>query len=137
MNTILKQLKRKGKLNYTYQPLKNYRIIDEDKKVSFQGGKYKYYKEENDYYIIVNKEKINVKDLVTNENDQSDTNENNQSNDQLIGSIKNLTNNDLNFNINYPVDIEVQESYDKSVNLILNDNYNKPRMINSRFMSKT
>jgi hypothetical protein len=31
------------------------------------------------------------------------------------------------------VDIEVQPSYDGSVNLILNDGYNIPRLINSGF----
>lgn len=39
----------------------------------------------------------------------------------------------LKFNLQYPVNIEVQKSYDGSVNLILNDNYNIPRLINTRF----
>ena len=39
----------------------------------------------------------------------------------------------LGFSIRYPVDILTQQSYDGSINLILNDNLNKPRMINSRF----
>jgi hypothetical protein len=33
-----------------------------------------------------------------------------------------------------PIDIEVQPSYDGSVNLILNDDKNKPKLINSRFI---
>jgi len=33
----------------------------------------------------------------------------------------------------HPVDIIPQESYDGSVNLILNDGKNVPRLINSRF----
>jgi len=40
---------------------------------------------------------------------------------------------DLNFSLNNPVDIEIQPSYDGSVNLILSDNLNPPRLINSRF----
>lgn len=40
---------------------------------------------------------------------------------------------DLNFSLNSPVDIEIQASYDGTVNLILTDNLNPPRMVNSRF----
>ena len=49
------------------------------------------------------------------------------------GSLIDLDTDLLNFDINHPVDIEVQPSYDGSVNLILNDNKNIPRLINSRF----
>ena len=40
---------------------------------------------------------------------------------------------ELQFDINHPVDILPQYSYDGSVNLILNDGKNIPRLINSRF----
>jgi hypothetical protein len=39
----------------------------------------------------------------------------------------------LQFSLHHPVQIECQPSYDGSVNLILNDDINPPRMINSRF----
>ena len=39
----------------------------------------------------------------------------------------------LNFDLEHPVNIEVQPSYDGSVNLILNDDKNFPRLINSGF----
>lgn len=39
----------------------------------------------------------------------------------------------LNFDLRHPVDIEIQPSYDGSVNLILNDNKNTPMLINSGF----
>ena len=39
----------------------------------------------------------------------------------------------LEFDINHPVDIECQPSYDGSVNLLLNDDCGKPRIINSGF----
>lgn len=39
----------------------------------------------------------------------------------------------FNFSVNNPVNIEIQESYDGSVNLILNDGLNIPRLINSGF----
>lgn len=40
---------------------------------------------------------------------------------------------ELSFDINHPVDILPQWSYDGSVNLIINDGKNVPRLINSRF----
>lgn len=39
----------------------------------------------------------------------------------------------LNLDINHPVDIEIQPSYDGSVNLIINDDLNTPKLINTRF----
>ena len=39
----------------------------------------------------------------------------------------------LNFDMEHPVDILLQDSYDGAVNMILNDGKNKPRLINSRF----
>lgn len=39
----------------------------------------------------------------------------------------------LNMDLKHPVDIEIQESYDGSVNLIINDDKNEPRLINSGF----
>lgn len=49
------------------------------------------------------------------------------------GSLIDFTTDQLNFDLEHPVDIEVQPSYDGSVNLIINDNKNIPRLINSRF----
>ena len=49
------------------------------------------------------------------------------------GSLVDLDTDQLNFDLDHPVDIEVQPSYDGSVNLILNDDKNIPRLINSRF----
>lgn len=39
----------------------------------------------------------------------------------------------LNFDLQHPVDIIPQDSYDGSVNLVLNDGKNQPRLIGSRF----
>lgn len=39
----------------------------------------------------------------------------------------------FNFDLQHPVQIEAQQSYDGSVNLILNDDKNIPRLINTRF----
>lgn len=40
---------------------------------------------------------------------------------------------ELTFDVNHPVDVLPQYSYDGSVNLIINDGKNQPRLINSRF----
>lgn len=42
----------------------------------------------------------------------------------------------LNFDLEHPVDILCQKSYDGSVNLILNDGKNQPRLINTRFTAQ-
>ena len=39
----------------------------------------------------------------------------------------------LNFDLTHPVDIVCQPSYDGTVNLILNDNKNTPKLVNTRF----
>lgn len=49
------------------------------------------------------------------------------------GEIIDFSTKDLNFSINNPIDISVQPSYDGTVNLILTDDLNPPRLINSRF----
>lgn len=46
---------------------------------------------------------------------------------------QNFTTELLNFDLEHPVNIEIQPSYDGSVNLILNDDKNEPRLINSGF----
>ena len=49
------------------------------------------------------------------------------------GSLAELDTEKLNFSLTAPVDMIPQQSYDGSVNLIINDKRNPPRLINSRF----
>lgn len=51
------------------------------------------------------------------------------------GAIVDLDTKLLNFDLNHPVNLLCQNSYDGSVNVILNDGKNIPRLINSRFSS--
>lgn len=53
--------------------------------------------------------------------------------DEKTSRLKDFTTGHLNFDLEHPVDILIQESYDGSVNLILNDDKNSPRLVNSRF----
>lgn len=50
-----------------------------------------------------------------------------------VGKLKDFRTTALGFSLNNPVEITVQPSYDGTVNLILNDDKNPPRLINSRF----
>lgn len=51
------------------------------------------------------------------------------------GTLVNLDTNDLGFDLNHPVDIVTQQSYDGSINLVLNDGVSNPKLINTRFSS--
>ena len=51
--------------------------------------------------------------------------------DKTIGGF--TVTNKLNLSLNHPINIECQPSYDGTVNLILNDDLNPPRIINTRF----
>lgn len=52
---------------------------------------------------------------------------------QKNGHLDYFTTKKLNFDINHHINIDVEASYDGSVNLILSDNKNQPRLINSMF----
>jgi len=52
---------------------------------------------------------------------------------KISGELIDFSTTKLDYSINYPVEIEIQPSYDGTVNLILSDNHTPPRLINSRF----
>lgn len=127
-------LRQKGNLAYEYNPFYNYQT-DEDLFIV------------QDKYIIPAKKAINIKNgeiLNKKNNVWIDKRGRIIPNVQVItaesgtiwakaGSLVDLDTDQLNFDLDHPVDIEVQPSYDGSVNLILNDDKNIPRLINSRF----
>ena len=49
------------------------------------------------------------------------------------GVIEDFETDELQFDLNKPVDIECQPSYDGTVNLIINDDLNPPRIINTTY----
>lgn len=53
-----------------------------------------------------------------------------------VGKLKDFRTKQLGFNLNNPIDMTIQPSYDGTVNVILNDDINPPRLINSRFTPK-
>lgn len=52
---------------------------------------------------------------------------------EVDNSISDFNTDELSIDLNNPVSIECQPSYDGTVNLIINDDKNPPRIINSRF----
>lgn len=119
---ITNSLPMKGNLVYEYNPFRNYRLQD---------NKY-YYKD--DYYSL---EELNQLFNITLSDDKKSWNgvPVGSSNPQLYekGQLVDFTTDELSFSLEHPVHIVPQYSYDGSVNLILNDGINTPRLINSRF----
>lgn len=137
--------KQKGNLAYEYNPFRNY-VIDEDIRITEEGyiipknkavnkmngeilERRPYYIKDQqgnelEGYVWVDKNGVIVKNYNLIEYDFGEKIEN------YFGD---LDTEQLNFDLNNPVDLEIQPSYDGSVNIILNDNKNIPRMINSRF----
>ena len=129
----LNTLRQKGNLAYEYNPFFNYQtdtdlyLIDEkyivpaSKAVNIKNGEILTYKK-NKW--------VDKRGKVISENYK-------RAESGILwakaGSLVDLDTDQLNFDLDHPVNIEVQPSYDGSVNLILNDDKNIPRLINSRF----
>lgn len=128
---LYKLFKNKGNLAWEYNPLRNYRVnapilsanslnelVTEDGSVI---GEYKGYKMTQSsvrkllYYGGLDSIPPGARV------------------DQQPMELSDFTTEKLNFDLNHPVQIECQPSYDGSVNLILNDDKNPPRLINTRF----
>ena len=130
----LNTLRQKGNLAYEYNPFFNYQT-DTDLYLI------------DDKYIVPANKAVNIKngEILNKKNNKwidkrgriiPNGNYKSAESGTLwakAGSLVDLDTDQLNFDLDHPVDIEVQPSYDGSVNLILNDDKNIPRLINSRF----
>ena len=119
-HTQLNLLPTKGKLVYEYNPFRNYRLSE---------NKYLY---NNKYYT--QKELEEQKIVMINNNEWQGVPEG--TSEPILyekGQLVDFITDELNFSLEHPVHIIPQRSYDGSVNLIINDGLNIPRMINSRF----
>ena len=105
-----------GYLAWEYNPLRNYRL---SQNMYEKDGKY--YTWEEFYEKTEGKISMTDKDLPDNWILRE------------AGELVDFVTNELSFNLQNPVDILPQYSYDGSVNLIINDGLNIPRLINSRF----
>ena len=144
INTYLNTLRQKGYMAYEYNPFYNYQtnvplvevegfLIPEGKAVDKRNGKILTKAEKgNNEWKDDQENIIDSKYIITYEYAYANYPGNVITKDSLI----NLDTPQLNFDINHPIDIEIQPSYDGSVNLILNDDKNIPRLINSRFSTR-
>lgn len=128
---MYKILPSKGNMTWEYNPFRNYRLSEA--KYYFRG---KFFSKEE-------LEKELGKSILDGAKDWSEYKYPKLSNgiqsyeDDPIFYDKNqlidFDTDELSFDINHPIDILPQWSYDGSVNLIINDGKNIPRLINSRF----
>ena len=144
IQTYLNTLQQKGNLAYEYNPFYNYQtkenlvetvkekfLIPEGKAVDIRNGKILIF--ENNKWKDQNKNIIDGDYVLSYEDVTTNLQEGTDYHKITKDSLIPLDTSQLNFDINHPVDIEIQPSYDGSVNLILNDDKNTPRLINSRF----
>ena len=145
--SAFKRLPTKGNLAWEYNPFRNYRLSEPC--FEYKGRLYTYQNL---------KEKFNITAVILKEGTENSIpdseiyNKLNNTEGEVkwklgetylivgespiyhkAGELVDFETNELSFSLNHPVQIQPQWSYDGSVNLILNDGYNIPRLINSRF----
>lgn len=132
--TALKVLPTEGNLVYEYNPFYNYRL--DRTMIYYKKRLWDLAEFAKELGIIYDEETNQFKDksenVITSWNEiipKSET-------PPIVyqkGQLVDFETDQLNFNIHNPVNITPQWSYDNSVNLIINDGLNPPRLINSRF----
>ena len=128
-NVQTKVLPTKGNMVYEYNPFRNYRLTQS--KYEYKDQLYTLDELAQKFQITPNKEKTEWWQKTSNglsvKIDSSEIALHEK------GELTDFITDELSFNIEHPVNIVPQYSYDGSVNLILNDGINPPRLINSRF----
>lgn len=124
-SVMANRLPTKGNLVYEYNPFRNYRLSEN-----------RYWYKESYYSESELKEQFGII--------MSEGQKNWQHTDGTLltgdfpelyekGQLVDFVTDELKFSLDNPVHIVPQQSYDGSVNLIINDGVNIPRLINSRF----
>lgn len=116
----------KGNLVYEYNPFRNYRLSQN--MLEYKGDYYTQKQLEEKFGIKIGKDNDN-KDVWK----KGDVDVSQDITLHEKGELVDFITDELSFSIKSPVTITPQYSYDGSVNLIINDGVNIPRMINSRF----
>lgn len=115
-------LPTKGNLVYEYNPFRNYRLTQD--KYLYQGDYYTMEELQEEFKIIPSQDNKSWEGVPDNQ-------------DEPVlyekGQLIDFVTDELKFSLDHPVHIVPQYSYDGSVNLIINDGLNIPRLINSRF----
>ena len=115
LGSLYKVVPTEGYIAWEYNPLRNYRL---NENMYEKDGKYYTEKEFFELNPNLNESSKELPDNWTL---------------REAGELVDFITDELSFNLSNPVDILPQYSYDGSVNLILNDGLNIPRLINSRF----
>ena len=137
-NYWLKTLPQEGSLAWEYNPFRNYRLSQDAvfykdqlcliKKWNDDGHGIFHTGDGAEYAYVPYAEGFG-KDVITKDN----TTITEGFTYYKAGSLVDFETDELNFDLEHPVEIIPQYSYDNSVNLILNDGINAPKLINSRF----
>lgn len=117
--TLLKVTPTSGNIVYEYNPFLNYRLTET--MIEFENKLWSLSEFKKEYGVDPSK-------IDTWPNTWTSTPIVHQS-----GELVNFETDELHFSLNNPVNLLAQYSYDNSVNLIINDGLNPPRLINSRF----
>ena len=129
ISVLTKILPKKGNLVYEYNPFRNYRLSDD------------YYEYQNQYYTEDQlRDTFGIK-YDKNKDHWVNTSTGNPIEKQMEkqisvrkkGELVDFITDELSFDLAHPVTMIPQYSYDGSVNLILTDGKNQPKIINSRF----
>lgn len=148
-NIAYKTKQTKGFLNYEYNPIQNLRINEDRYKIEESTGIYLDFEgrrillPDKTYLTRFN---INRYKLATEGSDDNKIYEKIKPVDPGIpfengrlyiehyaNELIDFRTDKLNLDLNHPIDIEAQLSYDGSINLILNDDLNTPKLVNTRF----
>lgn len=121
LNVMLNALPTKGNLVYEYNPFRNYRLTE---------NKYWY---KDSYYSL---EELEKEGITLSQSKKSWLGVPSATTDPILyerGQLVDFITDEFKLSLDHPVHIVPQYSYDGSVNLIINDGINIPRLINSRF----
>lgn len=139
VTSAYKVINQQGNLVYEYNPFRNYRLST----YQFEYKNYLYSLQElkEKFEIILlsdGTETTEITDDILNKELKwkikgTDMNNSEAPILRRPGELVDFVTDQLKFNIHNPVNLIPQYSYDNSVNLIINDGYNQPRLINSRF----
>lgn len=143
LEVMTNTLPTKGKLVYEYNPFHNYRLSKT--KYLYKNNYYTIQELEDKFKLVPVKKDDNNYIKITNSEDYRNAKYwALETSDKLEvvnvsielhekGELLDFDTDELQFTLDHPVQILPQYSYDGSVNLIINDGINIPRLINSRF----
>lgn len=140
-SALFRLLQQQGNLVYEYNPLRNYRLTQTSYYYKNRLFSARELLEELGVTSIDNTDisqatQQECLEYLSGVEDWEELGVPKQESDPILiepGELTDFETNELTFDLNHPIDIVPQYSYDGSVNLILNDGKNQPRLINSRF----